>query len=123
MNPITEKTVAISDIGIPKHFAEHPPAHGKIDLRYSEWRRSGTIPGTLYVDEDMVLLDGYAAYLVHRMVGSETVPVVRVNRNKKLIRKLVDDRNAYQHDAQAMYDLMSEIVDAIRIQRGEEVAE
>ena len=123
MNPITKKTVAVSDIVIPKKFEEHPPAHSKIDLRYSAWRETGAIPGTLYVDEDMVLLDGYAAYLVRRMVGTETVHVIRVNRNKKLIRKLAEDRDAYKHDAQAMYDLLSNIGAAIRIQRGEEVAE
>lgn len=66
----------LADIRIPHSFATTFPCNAKLNKRMDEWRRNRKFDTEIYVDSNNNLFDGYTAYLVYKMMGYETVPVV-----------------------------------------------
>jgi hypothetical protein len=70
------KTVNLSDIKIKRSFKRSLPHPDKIQKCYEHYRKHGSIGKEIVVDDDMVLQDGFAGYLVLKMVGVDEVEVV-----------------------------------------------
>lgn len=76
----------MADIRIPYSFAKTIPCNEKLNKRLDEWRRNRKFDTEIYVDSENNLFDGYTAYLIYKMLGYETVPVVlwpSVKNNKE----------------------------------------
>lgn len=76
----------LADIRIPYSFAKTIPCNEKLNKRLDEWRRNRKFDTEIYVDSENNLFDGYTAYLIYKMLGYETVPVVlwpSVKNNKE----------------------------------------
>ena len=71
----TKKDVPIQSIKIPYYFANKIPCNEKLSNRLNEWRKCREFKTKICVDEDMILFDGYTAYLIYKMLGYDTVPV------------------------------------------------
>lgn len=79
---LERREVALADIRVPRSFASTMPCNEKMNKRLDEWRKNRKFETEIYVDADMNLFDGYTSYLVYKMMGIETVPVVVWNRVK-----------------------------------------
>lgn len=79
---LDRREVALADIRVPRSFASTMPCNEKMNKRLDEWRKNRKFETEIYVDADMNLFDGYTSYLVYKMMGIETVPVVVWNRVK-----------------------------------------
>ena len=81
----------LDNIVISGSFIATPPASEKILKRYDAWKATGEVPGTIIIDENRFLIDGYASYLVHRMIGSERVTAIRITSDDKALRRERDE--------------------------------
>lgn len=73
------KTVKVSEIKIPNRFETTYPLTNKIAECYEHYRKHEFFDRAIIVDKSGMLLDGYVAYLVARMLGIEQVKAVRVS--------------------------------------------
>ena len=73
------KTIALSDIQIPKRFETTYPHTSKITECYDCYRQHGFFDRAIIVDQGKALQDGYVAYLVARMLGVEQVKAVEIS--------------------------------------------
>ncbi len=70
-----EKTVRLNDIVLPQYFIKSLPSPWKIHRQYSSYLYDGNFTNRMFVNANMVLLDGYTQYLVCRMLGIDNVTV------------------------------------------------
>ena len=68
----------IDDIIVSRAFSEAAPAAEKIAKRYQEWKLTGSVSGTIIIDNNNRLIDGYTAYLVYKMIGAKKVECLRI---------------------------------------------
>ena len=83
---LERREVPIADIRVPYSFASTIPCNEKLNKRLDEWRKSKKFETEIYVDDCGNLFDGYTSYLVYKMMGIDTVPVVvwpTVKKNKE----------------------------------------
>lgn len=83
---LERREVSIADIRVPYSFASTIPCNEKLNKRLDEWRKSKKFETEIYVDDCGNLFDGYTSYLVYKMMGIDTVPVVvwpTVKKNKE----------------------------------------
>lgn len=83
---LERREVPIADIRVPYSFASTIPCNEKLNKRLDEWRKNKKFETEIYVDDCGNLFDGYTSYLVYKMMGIDTVPVVvwpTVKKNKE----------------------------------------
>lgn len=83
---LERREVSIADIRVPYSFASTIPCNEKLNKRLDEWRKNKKFETEIYVDDCGNLFDGYTSYLVYKMMGIDTVPVVvwpTVKKNKE----------------------------------------
>lgn len=73
---LERRIIPLDGIKVPRSFAATIPMTEKLMNRVEEWRRYGKFETEIFVDNDMNLFDGYTSYLVYRMFGVPSVPVV-----------------------------------------------
>lgn len=73
---LERRLVHLNSVLIPRSFVATIPCNVKLMKRLNEWRIQRKFTTEIYVDENLNLFDGYTAYLVYRMLGIETIPVV-----------------------------------------------
>lgn len=73
------KNIEISDIKISKCFQQSPPKSEKIAQCYDFYRAHEFLDRAVIVDKGNLLLDGYVAYLVAKMLGIQRVRAVEVS--------------------------------------------
>lgn len=83
---LERREIPIADIRVPYSFASTIPCNEKLNKRLDEWRKNKKFETEIYVDDCGNLFDGYTSYLVYKMMGIDTVPVVvwpTVKKNKE----------------------------------------
>ena len=83
---LERREVPIADIRVPYSFASTIPCNEKLNKRLDEWRKNKKFETEIYVDDCGNLFDGYTSYLVYKMMGIDTVPVVvwpTIKKNKE----------------------------------------
>lgn len=63
----------INEIEIKEEFKQHPPQRYKIDNAADYYKRYGRIDKPVVIDENRVLVDGYARYCAAKELGVERV--------------------------------------------------
>lgn len=65
----------LKNIIISKCFAESKPAGWKVQLKTEHFEQTQELPGTIVINSDNILIDGYITYLIAAENGFEYVPV------------------------------------------------
>jgi len=77
------KTVNVSDIKIDESFRQTAPHADKIATCYGFYCEHLFFDRAIIVNRNMLLLDGYVAYLVAKMLDVESVKVVMISGTKE----------------------------------------
>ena len=72
-----KKTMKLADIKVPVHFQNNQPKLDKILMHHQDYIVNGYM-GTIIVDADDVIIDGYIPYLIRKSYGHENVTVYRI---------------------------------------------
>ncbi|MEG1564203.1 MAG: hypothetical protein RR365_10825 [Bacteroides sp.] len=75
---ISKESIALERIKISKAFRDSIPSSEKISKCYSYYSNFGNFDRDIILDEDRLLIDGYVAYLVAKMLGIKFVKVLRI---------------------------------------------
>lgn len=73
----------LENIIIPESFKRTPPKRNKIYACQRFYETYGKMDRDIYIDQENVLINGYAAYLVYKQAGIEKIKVKRVKNNKE----------------------------------------
>lgn len=77
---IEQAEVDIDRIRILPSFAACPPSDGKMAEKMEYYTQFGMPDGTITIDRDGWLLDGYIAYLILKQAGSKNIPCQILDR-------------------------------------------
>lgn len=75
----SRKTLPLSSIHITSAFSDHLPDPKKITKCYEFYKANGEFNKDIVINMRNVLVDGYVAYLVAKMLGMKNVPVLQTN--------------------------------------------